>query len=84
MPDIERSHNQGKENTMRRDPIHVDDLLVPVVGAEDITADPMSAQLLGRRLADGELTADEMRDILAGKHNAPPASRHPFYYPEPR
>lgn len=45
--------------------------MVPVRGAEDVQADPATAQLLERRLADGEITADELRAILRGEHNAP-------------
>lgn len=39
--------------------------MVPVPGAEDVKADPDTAELLARRLRDGEITADELRDILA-------------------
>lgn len=44
--------------------------MVPVRGAEDITADPATAACIEGRLGRGEVTPDELRDIIAGKHNA--------------
>lgn len=43
---------------------------VPVRGAEDITADPATAACIEGRLDRGEVTPHELRDIIAGKHNA--------------
>jgi hypothetical protein len=47
--------------------LHNSDDMVPVVGAEDITGDPASADILSRRLHAGEVTAQELRDIIDGK-----------------